>query len=42
MGMRNAELRTTELRRADMHMRRTCGHKKTVDKSRKYNKIRRV
>ena len=23
MGMRNAELRTTELRRADM---RTCGH----------------
>ena len=39
MGMRNAELRTTELRRADM---RTCGHKKTVDKSRKYNKIRRV
>lgn len=25
MGMRNAELRTTELRRADMHVR-TCGH----------------
>ncbi len=41
MGMRNAELRTTELRRADMHMR-TCGHKKTVDKSRQYNKISRV